>query len=178
MLFTFFYEYYLNFLFFLWLLVVFVIFFYDYYLCCWYFSLIITCIIDIFLWFLLLLLTISTIFTRVVDIFLWLLHVLLTIAECAVLYLRVCRRLWLEGDFQIKTTWKLVMMQNRRFSFSYPPTSHSLGQAPLTWQDDVIKWKHFPRYWPCMRGIHRSAVNSPHKGQQRGALMFLWSASE
>ena len=41
--------------------------------------------------------------------------------------------------------------------------------------DDVIKWKHFPRYWPFVRGIHRSAVNSPHKGQWRGALKFLWS---
>ena len=29
--------------------------------------------------------------------------------------------------------------------------------------DDVIKWKHFPRYWPYVRGIHRSPVNSPHK---------------
>ena len=38
--------------------------------------------------------------------------------------------------------------------------------------DDVIKCKHFPRYWPFVRGIHRSAVNSPHKGQWRGALMF------
>ena len=38
--------------------------------------------------------------------------------------------------------------------------------------DDVIKWKHFPRYWPFVRGIHRSRVNSPHKGQWRGALMF------
>ena len=37
---------------------------------------------------------------------------------------------------------------------------------------DVIKWKHFPRYWPYIRGIHRSPVNSPHKGQWRGALMF------
>ena len=26
--------------------------------------------------------------------------------------------------------------------------------------------------WPCVRGIHRSPVNSPHKGQWRGALMF------
>ena len=33
--------------------------------------------------------------------------------------------------------------------------------------DDVIKWKHFPRYWPFVRGIHRSPVNSPHKGQWR-----------
>ena len=38
--------------------------------------------------------------------------------------------------------------------------------------DDDIKWKHFPRYWPFVRGIHRSPVNSPHKGQWRGALMF------
>ena len=38
--------------------------------------------------------------------------------------------------------------------------------------DDVIKWKHFPRYWPFVRRIHRSPVNSQHKGQWRGALMF------
>ena len=38
--------------------------------------------------------------------------------------------------------------------------------------DDVIKWKHFPRYWPFVGGIHRSPMNSPHKGQWRGALMF------
>ena len=40
-------------------------------------------------------------------------------------------------------------------------------------------WRHemdFPRYWPFVRGIHRSPVNSPHKGQWRGALMFslIW----
>ena len=38
--------------------------------------------------------------------------------------------------------------------------------------DDAIKWKHFPRYWSFVRGIHRSPVNSPHKGQWRRALMF------
>ena len=38
--------------------------------------------------------------------------------------------------------------------------------------DDVIKWKQFPRNWPFLRGIHRSPVKSPHKGQWRGALMF------
>ena len=41
---------------------------------------------------------------------------------------------------------------------------------------DVIKLKHYPRYWPYVRGIHRSPVNSPHKGHWRGALMFLWFA--
>ena len=39
--------------------------------------------------------------------------------------------------------------------------------------DDAIKWKHFPRYWPFVRGIHRSPVDSPHNGQWRGALMFI-----
>ena len=38
--------------------------------------------------------------------------------------------------------------------------------------DDVIKWKHFPCYWTFVRGIHRSRVNSPHKGQWRKALIF------
>ena len=38
--------------------------------------------------------------------------------------------------------------------------------------DDVIKWKHLPRYWPFVRVIHRWPVNSPHKGQWRGTLTF------
>ena len=42
----------------------------------------------------------------------------------------------------------------------------------LARHDDVIKWKHFPRYWPFVRGIHRSPVNFPHKGQWHGALVF------
>ena len=40
--------------------------------------------------------------------------------------------------------------------------------------DDVIKWQHFPRYWPFVLGIHRSPVISPHKRQWRGALMFFF----
>ena len=38
--------------------------------------------------------------------------------------------------------------------------------------DEVIKWKHFLRCWPFVWGIHRSPVNSPHKAQWHGALMF------
>ena len=46
--------------------------------------------------------------------------------------------------------------------------------------DDVFKWKHFPRYWPFDWGIHRWPVNSPHKGQWRGALMFslIWALNK
>ena len=42
----------------------------------------------------------------------------------------------------------------------------------MRYHDAVIKWKHFPRNWPFVRGIPRSPGNSPHKGQWRGALMF------
>ena len=38
--------------------------------------------------------------------------------------------------------------------------------------DDVIQWKHFPRYWSLVRGIHRSPVNSPHKGHWRRVLIL------
>ena len=32
--------------------------------------------------------------------------------------------------------------------------------------DDVIKWKHFPRYWPFVRGIHRSPVTGEFPAQR------------
>ena len=38
--------------------------------------------------------------------------------------------------------------------------------------DDVIKWKHFPRYWPFVRGIHRWPISD--KGQWRRALIFFF----
>ena len=48
-----------------------------------------------------------------------------------------------------------------------------IHQSPLdSPHHDVIKWKHFPLYWPFVRGIHRSPVNSPHKGQWHRALRF------
>ena len=62
---------------------------------------------------------------------------------------------------------------------SCPRVLHTVCKKVWLWQpssynehDDVIKWKHFPRNWPFVRRIHRSPVNSPHKGQWRGALMF------
>ena len=38
--------------------------------------------------------------------------------------------------------------------------------------DDVIKWKYFSRYWPFVRGIDRSPVNSLHKGPWRFEVFF------
>ena len=47
----------------------------------------------------------------------------------------------------------------------------SLPQAKII-HDDVLNWKHFPRYWPFVRGIYQSPVNSPQKGQWCRALVF------
>ena len=53
-----------------------------------------------------------------------------------------------------------------------PPFHTHVHDQNLYQHDDVIKWKDFPWYWPFVRGIHRSTVNSPYKGQWRGSLMF------
>ena len=42
----------------------------------------------------------------------------------------------------------------------------------VVFHDDVSKWKHLPLYWPFVRGIHWSPVDSPHKCQWRWDLMF------
>ena len=39
--------------------------------------------------------------------------------------------------------------------------------------DDDFTWKHFSRYWPFVRGIHRSPVNSPHKGHWHSTDVFF-----
>ena len=64
--------------------------------------------------------------------------------------------LWLKSE-------SMVAECNNAYSCHYP------DKIP---HNDVIKWKHFPRYWPFVRGIHRSPVNSQHKGQWRRAFMF------
>ena len=43
--------------------------------------------------------------------------------------------------------------------------------------DDIIKWKHFPRYWRFVREIQRSTLDSHHKGRWHGALMFFFSSA-
>ena len=47
------------------------------------------------------------------------------------------------------------------------------------WQrcQPIIQWwrttmENFPRYWPFVRGSHRSPVSYPRNGQWRGALIF------
>ena len=68
-----------------------------------------------------------------------------------------CRILWYLKIMTIRwlvfESWFITALQ---------PTKH----------DDVIKWKHFPRNWPFVRGILRT------KASDAELWCFLWSASE
>ena len=57
--------------------------------------------------------------------------------------------------------------------------SLTLGIVLILWfshslHGDAIKWKHFPFYWPSVRGIHRSPVNSLIKASGAELWCFLW----
>ena len=45
------------------------------------------------------------------------------------------------------------------------------GRGPC--RDDLITWKRFPYYWPFVRGIHQSVVDSHHKGVLLGFYIFF-----
>ena len=63
-------------------------------------------------------------------------------------------------------------MSLRRFVGDHKLVEVYLYMQKRNKHHDVIKWKHFPRYWPLLRGINQCLVDSPKKGQWRGALMF------
>ena len=73
---------------------------------------------------------------------------------------------------EVNTTGLLILYHSITFHIKIWATSLLKEHAFYVVHDDVIKGKHYPRYWPFVQGIHRSPVNSPHKGQWRGALMF------
>ena len=53
----------------------------------------------------------------------------------------------------------------RAFMFHFVASLSNINQA-MNWRvkfhDDVIKWKRFPHYWPFVKGIHWSLVDSHH----------------
>ena len=67
------------------------------------------------------------------------------------------------------------------YSWTPPPFCNS-SIPSLDWPNEINMncviswWRHqmekFPRYWPFVRGSHWPLVNSPDRGQWRGALMF------
>ena len=75
--------------------------------------------------------------------------------------------------YRIATCEKLPLCYIYIYIYIYIYRFHfEQSETQTTDHDDVIKWKLFPRYWPFVRGIHRSLVKSALKGQWRGALMF------
>ena len=52
--------------------------------------------------------------------------------------------------------------------YSFSVSTHMQAILDFTIHDDVIKWKHFPRYWSFVRGIHRSRLsNTPVTSHSR-----------
>ena len=78
---------------------------------------------------------------------------------------------WLIAWQHQAITWTNVDLPSTRSSGIHYTATATWILKILTWW-----WRHqmetFPRYWPFVRGIHRSPVNSPHKGHWRGALVF------
>ena len=76
-------------------------------------------------------------------------------------------------DYQnIDCVWNITLTSGGYSDDTTGPIWTRYRRIEDLFHDDVIKWRHFPRYWPFVGRIHRSPVNSPHKGQWRGALMF------
>ena len=78
---------------------------------------------------------------------------------------KICTVVFFSEDF----VFNVVVVDIASFHIIYFPISFRCLTGT---HDDVIKWKHFPRNWPFVWGIHRSQANSPHKGQWRGGLVF------
>ena len=72
---------------------------------------------------------------------------------------------------RVKTALRCI--SNNKHGFPYRITTKLFtGHCSGKKHEDVIKCIHFPCYRPFVRGSHQSPVNSQHKGQWRGALMF------
>ena len=79
-------------------------------------------------------------------------------------------------SFQSESKKRLIFHDHRAWQISVYLYGNMLFirqeyQLIFTW------WRHqmenFPCYWPFVRGIHRSPVNSPQKGQWCRALMYF-----
>ena len=64
--------------------------------------------------------------------------------------------------WQIVYSNRFIFKKSIKFYFNLNEVMHSAKLLPVLHDhDDVIKWKHFLRYWPFVWGIHRSSVNFP-----------------
>ena len=71
--------------------------------------------------------------------------------------------------------WSFLYISQRKMYSMYTAVRYFIPWPQETtekicWHDDVIKWKHFPRYWPFVRGIHHT------KASDAELWCLLWSA--
>ena len=83
-------------------------------------------------------------------------------------FLQICPRQWQWLDCRVEFKNRIFDQHVLTLYIFWDVHKHVLALC----HNDVFKWKHFLRYWPFVPGIHRPSVNSPHKGQWRGALVF------
>ena len=78
------------------------------------------------------------------------------------------------GAFQCPFLPTLLMMSRHgnAFCITNPLCGESTGHQWILLHDDVIKWKHFPRYWPFLREFTGERWIPRTNGQWRGTLMF------
>ena len=93
----------------------------------------------------------------------------LTSADLSSLTTKQCTGSWKAPLYWIRPTSSNRIIGNKRLTLEQSDHFTLNFQATLF----PIKWKQFSRYWSFVSGIHRWAVTSPHKGQWRGALMFI-----
>ena len=81
----------------------------------------------------------------------------------------VPRGRWVKSD-SLQTCVKRLFHMRHRWSLPWETV------CTMTLDSDLAWWRHqmenFPRYWPFVRGVNRSPVNSPHNGQWHRALIF------
>ena len=75
------------------------------------------------------------------------------------------------GELQLVQLLRVIKVVIRHAA-GYRHLKENIDIVADSSHDDVIKWKHVPRHFPFVRGIHRPPVDSLHRGQWRRALIF------
>ena len=92
---------------------------------------------------------------------------------CTVLSLIHWRRDELSAILRTAFQMRFAELESLNFDTNLTEVSSLEAKMTICRHDDVIKWKHFSRYWPVVRGIHRSPVHSPTKASDAELWWFL-----
>ena len=86
-----------------------------------------------------------------------------------------------EGKLRSMAYWAARLKAYRAAHLGAYQDAHMKGLIDFQYirpYNDVIKWKHFPRYWPFVWGIHRYPWIPHTKSSDAELWCFLWSAPE